>query len=500
MTGAGAGGAGGKAPRWPAESESAGGRRPGAQDRGGTERSGGGRGPDGARPAGRVTDEEMRALLGPLEPGRDPEGMPVLLVADRLEDQDRIVDFLRSAGISSVAARNGYVALDLLRVGRFRALVLAAAALPPNAADYVARARSVNTSLPICLIREPGEAGLTVEAYSTTRPLTERALRQLFPFLDVPTPVPSSGSDAFAAAPGSSEAAGRPEDGDASRGAGNSRVAAAVALSAAKAALEARLGGRSLRDGLRLWAAEEPSILGLVELREAQQRTVVEAVGPKPPRGREMIGLLLSGLGKNPGGGERARSVGPFSVFAEDGDVESLLALGHADQAEGESFLDQFSPFLPLLDQVVRRTDEPETEARRRFMSFLESRMCSVERIGGRLGILLLRCRGVEAARTLTEGLRQVLRGGDWVETVGPCAYVVLDQPNQEAFSALGARLRGLPGTEGLRVAALGWTPDGGSAEELLARAEDLLEKGRPGQAVPGLGGAAGEGSSSSPK
>lgn len=439
-------------------------------------------------PLGLITDEEIRALLSPFGESPATQTEPALIVEERLEEKEALATGLRGAGVPVVFARNAFVAADMLRSGSFRAFVVALEALPPEAETFLGRVRRRTPSVSLCFVRNPGERMPDVEGADVlARPLADRDISRLASRLSTGT-----GSDR-----GQSGGPPGEERGESAGGTRNepapkpgpdlpSREPRLDPLAAVKAALEARLAGEEVVEGLARWAAAEPTIRGAARLVEDFEASLLRITGEWPSERRQMGLQLLHLLEERRHDPTRSAFLGSFSFFPGRSRGQGGLALFHEDPEEGRAFLDRLAPLLPLLDSLERGEASPAS-ARARFVALLDSRMRASERAGSRLGILLLRGGGKDDPEQIAEGLRGLLRGGDWVETVDSTAYVILDQPNEEGFTALGRRLRALPGVDRLQVAALGWAPGDEGAEALVERAERILRSGGRGGDLPDL-------------
>jgi hypothetical protein len=144
---------------------------------------------------------------------------------------------------------------------------------------------------------------------------------------------------------------------------------------------------------------------------------------------------------------------------------------------------------MGLVDRVASAIPRAEASGRDRFRSLLESRMGAARRRDARLGLLVFRPGPGESPEQLCHVLRTLLRGGDWVESMGGRVYAVLEETDKGTFDALGERLRNLPGVDRARVVALGWNPAEGDASRLLERADRILAEGGVGEALRGLSG-----------
>jgi hypothetical protein len=259
-------------------------------------------------------------------------------------------------------------------------------------------------------------------------------------------------------------------------------------LLAVRSLLEAKVGGRDLEAGLRRWAECDSTIRGLVELQEGPEEWQLRVRAPERDEGRRMASLLLDQLGRSAKDLVEPVSLGPFSVFPISRELGSCLALWHHDEEAGREVLRKLQPLLPLIGMLPETTKPGEAETgRERFVALLASRMRAAERTDGRLGVLLMGAAPGDTPLQVYQILRALLRGGDWIEIVGNCVYVILDQPGKKVFAALGQRLRQLPGVDRLQVVALGWNPTEGNAEKLVERAERILEEGGRGEVLPGV-------------
>lgn len=439
----------------------------------------------GASPLASITNEEIGALVSPLGATPDASPAPVLVVSSLLEEKDRLLQELRRLGVPAVVARTCHLALDLLRASRFRAFVAAMADLPANYGPYVARLQSEAPGLPAYLIRDPDERVLPVPATVVTRPLSGPTLEGLLAAL-VPEAAPASRAAARTAprsaravpgatAPESSPTAG-PQGGHCD------------ALPAVRAALEAVATGQEASEGLRRWAETDPSVLGTVGLHEEDGASNLRASGGDPGKRHEMVLMLLRMLEEDSPESNRPRALGPFSLFPAPPGGAGTLAILHRDEGTGQAFAEQMSTILSLVDRLRSPASEGPANSRERFVALLESRMKAAARSGGRLGVLLLEGSEHDEPAGLATALRGILRGADWVESVGDhLVYAILDQPKQEVFTVLGERLRTLPGVDQLQVVALGWTPRDGDAEALVQRGERILRTGGRGKSLPEL-------------
>ncbi|ROR34559.1 GGDEF domain-containing protein [Inmirania thermothiophila] len=395
---------------------------------------------------GLVSEQELRALLGQ-EPTPGPG--PVLVLHPDEGERDLLGRLLHGHGIPAVTTGDPEDALELLGIGGHRALVAAQEGLPEGMARFMERLRGTAPGLPLYLLRDPAPlpapAGWTV----IERPLTEETAEALL-----------SALGAAPAAPAEAEADPRADR---------------RALDAVVHLLAARADGADLAAALRDWAQTEAGVHGLVEVRETPHEARYRVRGAGVAERRRMLLLLLQGIeeagGEDPG---RREAVGPFAILPVDEGGGGYCALWHEDPDEGRALGRRLRPLLQHLRRL--RPSPAATEAaRRRFVSLLDARIRAVGRHGGRLALLLIED---EDAETLAAELRRVLRGGDWVEAIGERVHVILEQPDEAVFRALGRRLRGVADLDRLRVAALAWRPGEGDAETVLARAERALAEG----------------------
>lgn len=436
------------------------------------------------RPESVVTPDELRALLSPV---RSVEGYPVLLLAREADQLSPLAALLRSRGFAVTPAVNCFAALDWFRRQPYASFVAFAACLPPDVGWYLGRLREVNPEVRVCLVRDGAPKPLPPEVPTVGPELSDEELERLVVLLGPPS-LPEVGK-----APAKSTAgAGRAEPVVSTRLEAEPRATpppgkppAPDPFLAVRFLLEARLEGRALEEGLLRWAEEDPAVRGWVDRRDQRGELLLRAGGDAGEDRTGMLTALLDRVQTLGGGVTDPTALGPFALFPHTGGYDGWVALWHREPEAAEQIVRGLRQLRPLLASV--RGGQPAPSGRERFVSLLGSRMRAAERSRGRLGLLLFAPAQDREVARLAKMLRALLRGGDWVEPMGDRVYVILDEPERRVFSAIGARLRELPGLERLRVVALAWTPLDGSAARFLEKAEKLLEAGDQGEGVPGL-------------
>jgi hypothetical protein len=433
-----------------------------------------------------LTPEERRALLSPAPAA---EGYPVLVLAPGPDQLSSLADSLRDRGLAVIPALNCFAALDRFRRQPYAGFVAFAASLPPDVGWYLGRLRGVNPGVRICLIRDGRAEPLPAGVAAVGPGLPGEELDRLVAFLGVAS-LPEArkgvagetrgagGQRPFFPASLEAEPPDTPPSGE---------LRPPDPFLAIRLLWEARLEGRPMEDGLLRWAGEDPAVRGWVDQRDQGGELQLRAAADTGEDRAGMLTALLDRLGSL---GERVvepTALGPFGIFPRGEGEDGWVALWHREDAAAAHMVRGLHGLAPLLASV--REGTPVPCGRERFVSLLGSRMRAAERRGGRLGLLLFAPGGDGEVARLSKMLRALLRGGDWVEPLGDRVVVILEEPERRVFSALGARLRELPGVDGLRVVALAWTPLEGSSARFLEKAEELLESGDHGEGIPGLAG-----------
>ncbi len=433
-----------------------------------------------------VSAEELAALLA----GDAQTPDPLLLLATRADDVEPVSAACRSLGVPLVVAAERFQALDLFRARPYAGFVAAGELLPPELGWYEGRLREVDAAIAVWIVCDPGGPRPDSDVPVLPRPLHVPSLTELWGGLR------RGASPAAPAAPDTGEGpppkqerqepAADPPERTADRG---EDLPTALPLRALHSLLEARVAGRSGRQGLLAWAAREGALRGVAEVEERGGELRVRAHARQPDQRREMLLLLLQQLGDAGARSAEPFAAGSFTVFPAGREDAAELALWHRGAQEAAAFARELTAVLPLLDALEpKRAADPAGVSRDRFVELLASRMRGAERRNGRVAILLLETGPEDSPQRVCRTLRAVFRGGDWVEAVGRRVYVILDEPDRGVFQALGARLRDLPGIDRLRVVALGWNPLDGGAAELVGRAERILEgEGAGGEPLPGI-------------
>jgi hypothetical protein len=444
------------------------------------------------QPASVLSGEELRALLSPA-PGEGATD-PVLLLAPQPEDASPLRARFQEAGVAVLGTVNCFSALDLLRARPCRGLVAWASALPADLTWYRSRVREIDPALRLCVVQDREDRSLPADLPRVGPALGEAAFQKLLDHLGVSASRPRVSAPAHhGAAPRASEPTPKQtrevSPSTAPPQPPEQRTSQPDPFLAVRALLEARLAGKSPEEGLLRWARQDPGLRGWV--RQGEEKGEIRLRAAADPGGdrKSMVLVLLEQLAQ---GGPSLRepvSFGPFAVFPHSLAKGSWVAVWHRDAAAAERTVRGLQAVIPLLRELAPVTPHaPGDRARDRLVSLLGTRMHAAERRQGRLGLLLFEGRRDDAAQ-LCKVLRALLRGGDWVEPIGSRVYVILEEPDQRVFAALGSRLRELPGVDRLRLVALGWTPLEGDAGQLLERAEGILDSGGQGEGLPGVTG-----------
>jgi len=416
----------------------------------------------------------------------------VLLLAARPEDAPPLAARFQEAGVPVRQALNCYAALDLLRAHPYRGLVVWASALPEDLSWYRSRLREIDPTLRLCIVRDREGRTPPPDLPWVDPASGETSFRRLLAHLALP-----SRPDRSSAAAPLREMERIQEEVPPGLPASTSHVAVERTSApparqpdpflAVSALLEARLAGEPPEEGLLRWALQDPGLRGWVRQEENGETRLRASADPEEDR-KSMVLLLLEQLAATEPAAREPASYGPFAVFPGTLAEGSWVAVWHRDEAAAERTIHALQPLIPLLRELAPGSPHIWGDgARDRLASLLASRMRAAERRQGRLGLLLFEGGQAADATRLCKVLRALLRGGDWVEPIGSRAYVILEEPDQRVFAALGSRLRELPGIDRLRVVALGWTPLEGNAGELLDRAESILGSGGQGEGLPGV-------------